>query len=159
MFYDRSYQRLCCRFFLSQLPPSYCDIAGCSAWIVSSSFSMILPLPQSPSCPHETHSKSAHAALTASRSLLISSTSNALSSISIFAVVAIIKKMDNKRDGLNPFGLSHHQRYARLILSLAILKYSSSFSIPIKERSRFLHATPVVPLPIVKSSTVSPSLV
>ena len=42
---------------------------------------------------------------------------------------------------------------------LAILKYASSSSIPINSLLRFLHATPVVPEPIVKSNTVSFSFV
>ena len=45
------------------------------------------------------------------------------------------------------------------ILFSAILKYHSSFSMPIKFLFRFLQATPVVPDPIVKSRTVSHSLV
>ena len=45
------------------------------------------------------------------------------------------------------------------ILFLAISKYLSSCSIPIKFRFVFFAATPVLPLPIVKSKTFSPSLV
>ena len=42
---------------------------------------------------------------------------------------------------------------------LAISKYVLSNSIPIKLRLVFIHATPVEPLPIQLSKTVSPSLV
>ena len=45
------------------------------------------------------------------------------------------------------------------ILSLAISKYFLSNSIPIKFLLVFMQATPVEPLPIVKSRTKSPSLV
>jgi len=45
------------------------------------------------------------------------------------------------------------------ILAFATAKYFSSFSIPIKRRPVLTQATPVAPLPIVKSSTTSPSLV
>lgn len=41
----------------------------------------------------------------------------------------------------------------------AILKYSVSNSIPMKLRLRFLQATPVLPLPMQLSRTVSPSMV
>src|SRR5699024_1541825 len=44
-----------------------------------------------------------------------------------------------------------------LILRLAISKYPSSISIPVKSRLVFTQATPVLPLPIVKSTTRSPS--
>ena len=58
------------------------------------------------------------------------------------------------------FGVFHVFSFSALsIRSFAILKYSSSSSMPIKRRFVFTQATPVLPLPMQLSKTVSPSLV
>ena len=63
----------------------------------------------------------------------------------------------DKLDGMEHiYNFSHNSLLIRLTL---ISKYLSSRSMPMNLRLVFTQATPVVPLPIVKSNTVSPSLV
>lgn len=51
------------------------------------------------------------------------------------------------------FGSGSGARVRRL---LAVAKWAASCSMPMKRRPRLMHASPVVPLPIVGSSTRSP---